>query len=191
MAYIYDITKEKDLQAFFEDIDEINNIFESMEFKKYIAQKCKKELDDIMERKLSDIPEYHVMSDKVEEYKKSHIFEVDGDFILRITNSTTLTQDEMYWVSDSTKARYPEGISISYAIEYGTGLRGFSQEDWQVNVPSPSKHPDGKWTFKRDGIVYKNVSGLSARFIYEELLEVVQEKFRGWTEDYIEEKWRK
>lgn len=188
--YVYDITNDKDLQGLISDIQSIQSIYNSMEFKKFIGKKCEKELQKIMDERLSYLPDYHVMQDKLEEYKKNHLFEYGDDYILRIHNSTNLEQDEMYWVSEETRERYPEGISISYIIEYGTGLMGDSQDDWQVNVPSPSKHKDGTWSFERDGVVYVNVAGYEGKYIYQRLLDAVMDNFGVWTFEYLEKLWR-
>jgi hypothetical protein len=183
--YVYDISKELDFKNLLLSIDDISKIFESEKFKKFVAEKCIKELETIMGENLNDIPEYHVSAEKVQEYKNNNKYEIGTDYVL-IFNETNLTQGEMYWVSDKTKERYPEGISISYLIEYGTGLRGTAQDDWEVNVSSPSKRSDGKWTFKKDDIVYKKVSGLAGRFIYDKLLQVVENNMQSWIDEYLE-----
>lgn len=138
-----------------------------------------------MDYKLQSVTDEDMPMSKLEEYKKNNVATVTKDYI-EIKNDTMLTQEEMYWVSDKTKQRYPDGISIAYIIEYGTGLRGVEAEDWTINLPSPSKKSDGSWNFTRDGKKYIKVTGTSPKLVYLALRGEVEQRFEDWVLEYIE-----
>lgn len=192
MAKTYDLLDAKDLREVVGFFTEISSLPKSAEFREFIANKCKNSLENIMNSSLSGISEENILATKVSEYRIKHVYDYSGDIFLTITNDTTLEQDEMYWVSEKTKERYPEGISIAKIIEYGTGLMGTSSEEdnWQVNVPSPSKHQDGSWTYKRDENLFINVIGMEGKFIYQKLLDIIEDNFEEWTVEYLEEEMR-
>ena len=184
--YTFDI-KVDGIEEILTDIDDIYKLFKKRKFKEFIATKCIETLQKICDGELSEIPDRYIHTPKLEEYKKNHKYEISSDYV-EIYNSTILNPDEMVWVSDDTAIRYPDGLSIAHVIEYGTGLRGISSEDWDVNVPSPSKNKDGKWAFKKDGIVYKNQSGMEGKFIYLKLIQEVEKSFDNWVNEYLDGK---
>lgn len=183
--YVYDITKDSGLKSLLLFYDNYDKLFKTKKFKSFIADKCIKELDAIMANSLNnfgDGEEHSVFNKKVEKYKKNNKKEIGDDYIL-IYNDTVLTQEEMVWVSEKTKSNYPNGLSISKVIEYGTGLLGKAQDDWQVNVNGHNKSwsyedPDNKGR-------YKHTSGIEGRFIYQTLLQTVEKKFKLWVMEYI------
>ena len=175
------------IEELIDDIDNIYKLFKDKSFKMFIAEKCLESVRKISDRELNNISDADVLSSKLDEYKQNHKSEI-GDGYIEISNSTILTPDEMEWVSESTKSRYGDGLSIAHVIEYGTGLKGTSDEDWEVNVPSPSKHKDGTWTFIKDGILYLNQSGMQGRFIYLKLIQEVEKNFDNWVDEYLDER---
>lgn len=182
--YVYDITKDADLKKILLIFDEYEKVFKTKKFKNFIANKCIKELRKIMSANLNNFgegEEHSVFKNKLKEYKKNNIKEIGDDYIL-IYNETILTQEEMTWVSEKTRSNYPNGISISKIIEYGTGLQGTSQDDWQVNV----NNHNSSWSYKdpdNEGR-YKHTSGIEGRFIYYKLLQSVEENFEQWVLQY-------
>ena len=183
--YVYDLSKDADMKKLYKLHNDYAKEITSDKFKKFIAEKCLKQLEIIMAKNLQSLPEYHVSTVMLDRYKQSNKYKISSNTIT-IYNDAMQTVGEMTWVSEKTKERYPEGISIASIIEYGTGLRGEDGEDWIVRLESPSKDKDGKWTFKKDGTVYKKVSGLEGRFIYEKLLKSVEKYFEIWFEEYFE-----
>lgn len=183
--YVYNLGKASDMKKLYNFYDNYAKEITSDNFKKFIAEKCIKQLEKIMSKHLHSLPEYHVSSDMLQRYKDSNSYEIHTDKIV-IFNDAMLEPGEMTWVSEKTMQRYPEGISIASIIEYGTGLRGKDGEDWIVRLESPSKDKDGKWTFKKNGTTYKKVSGLEGRFIYDKLLKSVDKYFEIWFEEYFE-----
>lgn len=171
-------------ESLYKELYDLPKIFKSRNYKKFIAEKCIKELNGIMEIKLNDQSSGLSEDIEIKKYRDGNEYEIGGDYIL-ISNDSTLSQGEMYWVSEKTKERYPDGISIAYLIEYGTGIMGISNEDWQVNVPSPSKRKDGSWAYKRDGVLHKKVFGSSPKLIYTTLMQKVEENIQDWTIEYI------
>ena len=166
------------------EIKNLTTIFASDKFKKYIGEKCLKVLDTIMQDNLGNFNEHSVFDAKVEEYKKNCKYRIENDYLI-IYNETTLTQDEMFWVSDKTKQNYPEGISISYIIEYGTGLLGDStpEDDWLTNVNNYSS----SWSYIGPDNLIHHTQGIEGRYIFNKMMEQVQENFGNWVDEYIEQ----
>lgn len=180
--YVYDLSKEQDVKKLFKELTNLETLFTSKKFKNYIANKCLEELAKLNNTlgSFGQGEEHDVFLAKIEEYKRNHKKEIGDDYII-IFNDTTLEQSEMTWVNENTKIHYPEGISIAYIIEYGTGLLGTSQEDWQVNVNNHAS----SWSYKKDNRLYRT-SGISGRFIYGKLLEIIKLNFEKWVNEYIE-----
>lgn len=177
--YEYDLSNNSDFRALLEYYDNIGETFTSKKFFKYLADKCMKELEKIQSQNLN-VDEDDIY---IHRYRYNHklTFEKDG-FV--ISNDTHLDQSEMYWVSPETVINYPDGISIAYIVEFGTGIKGTSQDDWQVDVKG---HGEKGW-------VYYNISvgaprwtnGMEGRFIYQKLRDKIEEKASDWIVDYFE-----
>lgn len=179
--YEYNLLNDTDWGKLQIDLDKIANVITTKQFREYIADKCLKELEDIESYSLVN-EEHSVWQEKILEYVRGHKVEYGNDYIL-IFNATNLNQDEMFWVSDKTRANYPNGISVAYIIEYGTGLKGTSQEDWQVNV---NGYGANGWVYKdADGFI-QHTTGLEGKFIYQKLLDIVVREIETWTFEYME-----
>lgn len=174
------------LESVVENLEEIQELFGSNKFKEFIAEKCLDEVKTITNQKIGSLDLYKdgIGALEKDKYVESHHKEVTGKSIT-IYNDAMLEQDEMTWVSEKTRKRYPNGISIAKIIEWGTGIKGIEADDWQVNVPSPSKHKDGTWTFKRDDNIYKNIAGSSPQLIYLQLEDSVRQKFSSWVDEFL------
>lgn len=180
--YVYDITNASSLKLLCGFFDNLEETFKSKRFKNFIANKCLKELDDIMSNYLKGFgegEEHSGFNNKVKEYKRNNKKEIGDDYIL-IYNETILTPDEMTWVSEKTKSNYPDGLSISKVIEYGTGLMGTEQEDWLVNVNNHSK----SWSYLDPENKVRHTTGISGRFIYYKLLQTIKKDFKKWVIEY-------
>lgn len=165
------------------ELNDLNNLFNSKDFKEFIGKKCLKVLDELMQEKLGTFDEHSVFDEKVEEYKKNSNYKIDGDYLV-IYNKTMLTQEEMFWVSEKTKQNYSDGISISHIIEYGTGLLGdnVSEDDWLVNVNDYAN----SWSYKDPNGKIKHTRGIEGRYIFNQMLEEVEKHFSEWVDEYIE-----
>ena len=179
--YEYDLLKDTDWEALQEDLDSLAKLVTTKQFREYIANKCLEELEDIESYSLVN-EEHSVWQSKILEYVRGHKVEYGNDYIL-IFNDTNMEQEEMFWVSKKTRSNYPNGISVAYIIEYGTGLKGTSQDDWQVNV---NGHGANGWVYKDpDGFV-QHTTGMEGKFIYQKLLDSVSQQIEKWTMEYIE-----
>lgn len=181
--YEYDISKNSDFQALLQYFDDIEKAFTSKKFFEYLADKCMKELDRIMSENLVGYDEHSVFYGKLDEYKNNNkLTFTDNGFI--ISNDTNMEQSEMWWVSPKTRDNYPDGISIAYIVEYGTGLKGTSQDDWQVNVHN---YGSNGWRFVDPDTGFLKVStGSEGRFIYQKLRDRIEEMASIWIYYYFE-----
>lgn len=180
--YEYDLLNDTDWKKLKEEINELSIMFSTKEFRKFIADKCLQELEDIQSYSLT-YDEHSVFDAKVQEYRENHKVEYGDDYIL-ISNSTNLDNSEMWWVSPPTRQKYPDGISVAYIIEYGTGLKGTSQDDWQVNV---NGYGANGWHYTSPDSGFRTTTtGLEGRFIYQKLLDNVSSKMESWVFEYME-----
>ena len=188
--YTYDLNSRQDIKHLTDYLDLLGQLFRTKDFKTFIANKCLKELDDICSYTLVTFDEHSVFDEKVGEYEKSHGKTIGSNYVM-IYNDTKLAQDEMWWVSPKTRENYPHGISIAKIIEYGTGVRGTAQDDWQVDV---NNHGSTGWTYynpdnygssnKLDSLT--RTTGLEGRFIYQKLADSVEKNFDSWVDEYME-----
>ena len=180
--YEYDLLNNADYQKLKQEFSDLEKIVSTQDFKEFIADKCLKELDDIQKYSLASYNGDDIDTDR---YQNNHKVKYGSDYIL-LFNDTTLEQGDMWWVSEKTRANYPNGISIAYIIEYGTGIRGTSQEDWQTDV---NGHGAKGWTYRNpntNNFVWTN--GIEGRFIYQKLLDRIDLKFGDWLSEYLEKK---
>lgn len=188
--YVYDLSNRQDISELTDYINLLGGLFANKNFKQYIANKCLNELKDICDYTLVTFDEHSVFDAKVQEYEKSHGKEIGRDYIM-IYNDTKLAQDEMWWVSPKTKENYPHGISIAKIIEYGTGIKGTSQTDWQVDVNNHGssgwfyRNPDNYGSANRAESLVRT-TGMEGRFIYQKLANNVEKKFDSWVREYME-----
>lgn len=184
--YSFEIQFDKTYQKVLTEITGLQDMFESNDFKEHIRNKTLESLKQIVEDKVNnfgDGEEHPGFLQKVEEYKNNNKSQIWDDYIM-IYNDTTLHYDEMTWVSEKTKANYIDGLSIAYLIEFGSGLKGTEQDDWEVNV----NNHKGSWSYKgSDGKIY-HTDGITGKFVYETLLLVVKNNFEQWTLDYLDER---
>lgn len=193
--YSYQMIFTSERERFKRDLDAFKGVFNSPKFLDYLAEKCLEELRDICDYTLVDFMEHSVFDAKVQEYERSHKKKIGENYIL-IYNDTTLTQDEMFWVSPTTKQNYPDGLSISYVLEYGTGLLGVSQPDWETNAnPNGLGHiSTGEWFhYNPDYLDSDNkleylqrTSGIEGRFIYQKLADNFATKVIKWVDAFLD-----
>ena len=176
---IKDLYNVKALDA---ELNKFSKIFNSSKFKNYIGEKCLTVLDKIIQSSLGTFNEHSIFDAKVEEYIKNCKYKLENDYIV-IYNETTLTQQEMTWVSEKTKENYPEGISIAYIIEYGTGLLGESnsEDEWQTNV----NNYKSSWSYKDPEGNIRHTQGIEGRFIYDKMMQEVEINFADWVDEFI------
>ena len=178
--YVYDLTKPSDIDKLTKELYSLASVFKTKGFKEFIANKCLKELDDIQSYLLNG---YDKENTDIGRYQNNHKVEY-GDNYIKIFNNTNLSQDEMWWVSEETREHYPDGISIAYIVEYGTGIKGTSQDDWQTDV---NGHGAKGWVYISPNVNhYVWTNGIEGKFIYQKLYDKIVKNFDSWYMEYIE-----
>lgn len=189
----YEVTVEfdKNWDKILQKISNLKEIYKSIEFKEFIRDKVLDEMKKIIEQNTTGFgrgEEHSVFIQKVNEYKSGNQSELGEDYIL-IYNNTRLEQSEMTWVSPKTLENYPDGISISKLIEFGSGLMGENSPDgdWEVNL----KNHGSSWSYKDPDDMIRHTSGIQGRFIYKKTMEIVKEKFNNWLDEYMKREMEK
>lgn len=183
--YVYDMSKQTDIDKLMAEWDTLKTMFTSKKFKSFIADKCLDALKVIC-NETTFWDEHEVWTSKLEEYKNGHKVEIGNDYVL-IFNDTYYIQDELYWLSPKTKKNYPEGISVSYLIEYGMGINGTAQDDWEVNVPTAYKINNGQmWYGNSPSGQSMRYYSQEGKFIYQKLANEVELHFEEWANEYYE-----
>lgn len=165
-----------------DDLEKLSDALGSKDFMNFIADKCILELNRISNEKLDGIREDDVTYSEINKYRSNHKVDVGDDFVI-ISNDTMA---DLSHLTDKTKANYPEGLSIAKVIEFGTGVWGESNTefDWTVQQ-NPDRNYDKGWYYERDGSLHWS-KGMGGKFIYNELLETVRKNFGKWVNEYID-----
>lgn len=206
MTYTFDLTKVKDREDLQDFLYLMESFWNTKKFRKFVGDKC---LDELFKLNHT-IPDYtllehSVFQGKVEEYKRNHQVEYGDDYIL-LFNDTVLPLEEMWWLGESSRPNYPNGISVALIIEYGTGLLGTPAEGWEVNINNHQQDPnsttysltqphDYSWAWKYLSPDHRGVkgvdpanytNGLEGQLIYFKFFSKVRERFGDWVIEYAE-----
>lgn len=176
--YVYDMSKQLDVDKLDMEILQLANIISSKKFKSYIADKCLALLKEICDD-ATFWEEHSVWASKLDEYRNGHKVEIGNDYVL-VFNNTQYSQDELWWLSDKTKENYQDGLSVAYLIEYGMGVNSAGADDWETSSKSkwvgynPDDYPRAKFYQSREG-----------KLIYLKLSLGVEERIEDWISEYI------
>lgn len=147
------------------------------QFMIFLADKCMVELNNIIDKTLNT-DEYTT------EYRDNNKYQTSIDEII-ISNDSMV---DLSNVSAKTLENYPNGLSLSKLIEFGTGILGTPNDefDWQTEV-NPNRDYSKGWVYERDGKLYWT-KGQQGHFIYNQLRESILQNIDGWVKQYIETK---
>lgn len=93
------------------ELEKLDKSLSSIEYMQFIKEKCVIELNTIMENSM-------ILQDWEQHYKSSHHYQVSKDR-LRIFNDSMVDLSEL---SEKTRSRYANGLSLAKLIEFGTGI---------------------------------------------------------------------
>lgn len=180
--YNIDLFNPDSYDVFIENLRKLSDSLNTKEFMNFIADKCILELNRISNERLDGIKEEDVTYAEVNKYRNNHKVDVGDDYVI-ISNDTMA---DLSHLSDKTLANYPEGLSIAKVIEFGTGVWGEdnAEFDW-ITQMNPNRNYDRGWYYERDGSLHWS-KGMGGKFIYNELLETVRKKFNEWLGEYID-----
>lgn len=176
--YDIDIFDIKEIESFQKELSNLEELLQSKKFMRFIGNKCLKELKKII-RKSAGGNEY---IPQMQEYKSSNKIEVEKDSV-RIYNDSMV---DMSNVSEKTLQNYPEGLSLAKLIEFGTGIRGTSDEEYEwLTEYNPNRDYTNGWFYEKDGQLYWT-KGQQGYFIYQQLSDVVKEHIHNWVWEFVE-----
>ena len=167
-----------DVQTLEKDLDKIAKTFSKKEFRKFIGDKCIKELRKISDEQLAGIDENDIAFSELIKYKMLHQMEVGEDYVL-----FNDTMADLSHLNPETASKYPDGLSMAKLIEYGMGINGISQDDWQTQM-NPNRDYSKKWAYRRYGNLYMSL-GIEGKMIYDKLEKIVYRDFETWVDEWL------
>lgn len=178
---IYDV---ENISYFKTILLQLSKSLESEEFMQFIGNKCLLELNRISNERLDGFFETDMASSEVDKYRKNHKMTIKPKKI-NISNSTMA---DLSHVSPRTLENYPDGFSIAKAIEFGTGILGTpdSEFEWETQM-NPNRNYDKGWYYEKNGKLYWS-KGFGGKFIYSELVKSVEKNISSWIDEYLDSK---
>lgn len=175
----YNLSDIVDIERLEQNLDLLAKIFEEKAFRKFIGEKCIKFLKEYSRSVLDNIKNDDIALNEIEKYKSAHQLEVGSDYIILFND----TMADLSHLSPETALNYPDGLSIAQLIEYGMGIYGSPQEDYETMV-NPNRNYSKEWSYKREGIIHRSI-GTYGRFIYEALIDYLDQYFEEWVDEYL------
>lgn len=166
-------------------LEKIGKGLDNDDFNKFLMNKCRKELDDIMfyEDVESDQRGAEYLAGNHEEMGKNYI-ELYNDSEIDIDSQDT-------WLNDYGKQFYPDRLSLAELVEYGAGVVGAESskntgDEWSYMI-NPYRDYDEGWEWNNQSYpdFPSHTLGQEGRYIYYQLAERVQSKLDGWVGEYI------
>ena len=166
-------------------LEKIGNKLDTNDFNKFLMEKCKKKLEDLMFYEDVDGDQ------RGDEYKAGNHDEMGKDYIYLYNNSEIDIASQDTWLNDYGKEFYPDKLSLAELIEYGTGLVGAESskhtgDEWEYMANPNRDYKDG-WEWNNES--YSNfptpTMGQEGRYIYYQLAEYVKEHLESWVDEYI------
>ena len=182
-TYTYTLST-KSLQKMSKDI---SNIYEIINPKllKYIERKCNEELQIICQQNLHSLEN----DEESSTYMGGMHSEIKDDVIYVYNNSVIDVSSKN--VTDETKRRYPNGLSLAKVVEYGIGYTGsftnVETDDWEYDV---NGHGEKGWYYQDDDGNYHWTNGFEGRLIFLKLKLKVQQNIKDWIYEYVKNELR-
>lgn len=175
--YKINLFDPKSYDVFIKNLDKLSKSLDSQEFMDFIADKSMRELEDITNKKIRTIPDNDVTS-----YRYNHKAKTGKNYV-EISNDTMADLSNL---SEETRANYPNGLSIAKIVEFGTGILGEDNEEfnWKTQM-NPDRDYSKGWYYEKNGKIYWT-RGMKGKFIYHGLLKKVKNKFPEWLSEYID-----
>jgi len=183
-SYEVDLFDIDSITKFEKVLMKMTSAIKGEEFMQFVAGKCMIELNRISNERLNGFTDKDMFSSEVDKYRTNHKVDIKPKEIT-IYNDTMA---DLSHVSDRTLANYPEGFSIAKAIEFGTGILGSPNDEfeWETQV-NPNRDYEKGWYYERDGQLYWS-KGFGGKFIYYELVRTVESKLQEWFNEFLDSK---
>lgn len=170
--------KIENLKAIKKIISCVDNI-QSDSYKKFIKQKVKDTLEDVMNRKLGST--YTTNEEAISLYRQSnHFKDTKKGFIVY--------NDAIVDVPEHLKQNYPNGkFSIALAFEYGVGIVGEGSYNEQYYTPWEynKNHYNFQWYYTDSNGVSQSTNGYMGFEIYRNLVIEVNNNINKWTKEFL------
>ncbi|MEG1506025.1 MAG: hypothetical protein RR478_00855 [Bacilli bacterium] len=164
-------------------LKQLQDIYKSEEFIKYIADKAEKLLNEITESKLSTKIDDE---DDIQHYRTNHkILIQNGEIFLY--NDTVININDKN-MSEEAKAKYGSKLSLAKIVEYGTGFTGKISEaskfadNWEYDK---NNHSYKGWGYTDEKGISHWTNGMAGKLIFHTLKLEVENYLPSWINEYI------
>ena len=187
MNRVYEIElSEEGLKKFESTLNKVESKINGEEFSKFLLAKCKKVLDEILERE--NINE----EQRVGDYLAGNKTEIGKDFVQLYNDSVIDIASQDTWLNDYGKDFYPSELSLAELVEYGTGLIGalYSRNtgnEWEYEA-NPNRDYRKGWSWDNSSFPTSEnpTLGQAGKYIYFQLQEEVIKHIEEWLIEYID-----
>lgn len=176
---------EEGINSLKKALDKISKKLDNEDFNKFLMEKCKEELEDIMYYEDVDGDQ------RGAEYIAGNHDKMGKNYIHLYNNSEIDIASADTWLNDYGKEFYPDKLSLAELIEYGTGLVGAESskhtgDEWEYMANPNRNYQDGwEWNNESYPDSPSPTMGQEGRYIYFQLAERVRKNLNKWVEEYI------
>lgn len=166
-------------------IQKIKTTILGNEFIEYLEMKCFEALQKVTTERLNKDEEGLY----THTYRTNHQHTHEGDTIT-LWNETMVDLDNLN-LSEETRVRYSNGLSLAKIVEYGTGVVGANSEaskytdDWKY-MTNPDRNYNNPWVYKGEDGQLHWTRGIEGRLVFYNTKKEIEEHFSEWVLDYID-----
>lgn len=166
-------------------IMDLKNIFSNQDFLLFLQDKAFQVLQNITNQNLNvdDLEQY------VHTYRNSHKKSIVNNTIY-LWNETMVDLDNLN-LSEETRQKYANGLSLAKIVEYGTGIVGSQSEasqhatNWEYDV---NNHGNKGWFYQDQNGNLQFTRGIEGRLIFYKTKQEIEKNFSSWVTEYIKRK---
>lgn len=180
--YNYELTIAN-IEKMQKQLQEIERLWSSDDFAKFIGRKLRYRLKEIQKHKLSTINSQEDI--KASTYMNSNHLTI-SDGVIYIYNDAKIDISSKN-MSEVTKANYPAQLSLAKIVEYGIGYTGSinangDEDDWAYDI---NNHGSKGWYYKDNNGEVHWTNGFAGRYVFLELKNYTIENIDKWVNEYI------
>ena len=174
-----------ELDKYIKYIEKIENALNSEKLYRYLERNMYSELLKICEQE--DVASIQ----RGDEYMQGNDSEIEKNSITIFNDSQIDIQAANTFFNESAKQNYPEFLSLSKLIEYGTGIEGVrsgvdTNGEWEYDL---NNHGDSGWDWNNTSFSQfpSHTLGQEGKAIFYKLQLNVEKNINKWIEEFLSE----